>query len=128
MSPMTRNSFIFGAAMILLALGFFIPTQQKTALIPAAFGIGLVICGIIGLRGEHARKHAMHVAAAISLIGFLMIGRAIMVLVKTGTANLATIEIAIFSGISLVYMILCIKSFRDARIAREAAAKASASA
>ena len=125
MSPMTRNSFIFGAAMILLALGFFLATSAKTALIPAGFGIGLVICGVVGLKGEPARKHAMHVAAVLSLLGVLTIGRAIGAVVKH-TVNLATLEIAIFSGMSLVFMILCIKSFRDARKAREVAAKVAA--
>jgi hypothetical protein len=120
MSPMTRNAFVFGGLMIALAVGFYIPTAQKTALIPAAFGILLVIAGIIAMRGEHARKHAMHVAATVSLLGVLSVGMPISKLIKGTFSPLAVTEQFIFSALSLVFMILCIKSFRDARRARPA--------
>lgn len=123
MSPMTRNTFIFGTLMILLAIGFFIATGmvEKTALIPGAFGVLLLICGGIALKGESARKHAMHVAAMIGLIGVLTVGMAIAKIAK-GAFNIAAVEMLIFSGLSLVFLILCIKSFIDARKAREYAA------
>jgi hypothetical protein len=41
-----------------------------TALIPAFFGLPLVILGVLALQ-EGWRKHAMHAAVVVGLIGFL---------------------------------------------------------
>ncbi|MGE3809713.1 MAG: hypothetical protein AB7K24_34030, partial [Gemmataceae bacterium] len=63
----------FGGFLILLGAGFYFGTgmSSPTALIPAGFGVGFAILGAIGMKGDTARKHAMHVAAALGLIGCL---------------------------------------------------------
>lgn len=118
---MTRNSFIFGALMIALAIGFHVATgmASKTALIPAGFGAILLICGAVGLGGEKPRKHAMHVAAMVSLLGVLSIGRALPKLLQ-GDFSPAPLEMLLFAVLSLVFLILCIQSFIAARKARQA--------
>ena len=52
-------------------LGFSLGNEyaSPTALIPAGVGVVILICGLVGLRNEPARKHAMHAAVAIALLG-----------------------------------------------------------
>ncbi len=100
--------------------------SSRTALIPAAFGILLVMCGTLGLQKEW-RKHAMHVAAAIALLGALAsLGRLAM---KIGpwisgdpSVNGRAMFFLIMMGVlCAVYVGLSVYSFIAARKAREAA-------
>lgn len=87
-----------------------------TALIPAGWGILLALPGAVALAKESTRKHAMHVAAAIGLIGFLLAaGRLGMVLAKGGGSTLGQASLAAMALICLVFVVLCVKSFIDAR-------------
>ena len=68
---MARITILVGLLLVLLGVGFFAGTgmQHRTALIPAGFGIALIILGRQA-RSEARRKHAMHVAVLIALLGF----------------------------------------------------------
>lgn len=98
--------------------------KSKTALIPAAFGIPLLMCGTLAYL-ENLRKHAMHVAATIALIGgVLAAGRGAM---KVGAlfgddpvSQRAATMVIIMAVLCLGYVVLSIRSFRAARKAREA--------
>src|SRR5947209_18839802 len=61
-----------GAFLIVLGLIGYLGTGMVswTALIPAFFGLPLTILGVLALQ-EDWRKHAMHVAVIIGLVGFL---------------------------------------------------------
>ena len=99
---------------------------QFTALIPAGFGIGLLICGFLALN-EARLKHAMHGAAMIGLLGFLAgAGRGGMNLGKffAGDPELnmrSFVFVWLMAIICAVFVALCIRSFINARKAREAA-------
>jgi len=70
---MPTYALIFGSALVLLGLGGFLATgaYAVTALIPAFFGLPLVILGLVGLRGsERARRHSMHAAVLLAMLGF----------------------------------------------------------
>jgi hypothetical protein len=108
--------------LLLTALGFFsyfLTQVSVTALIPAFFGIVLLVLGFLA-RAEPMRKHAMHAASAVGLIGFI---GALMSLLRgpmearPALANISQIAMAVITG---VFVLLCIKSFRDARRARAA--------
>src|SRR5262245_11457786 len=78
----------FGALLSVLGVVFFFLSDPRapTALIPLAFGVPLLILGLIGRSGEKARKHAMHLAALIGLLGTLGgLGMAISKLIQQGT-------------------------------------------
>ena len=62
----------FGLALIALGIIGYIATDavSVTALIPAFFGIVLMILGWVA-RNERYRKHAMHVAAVVGVVGFV---------------------------------------------------------
>lgn len=93
-----------------------------TALIPAFVGVLLLIAALIGNRSETARKHAMHVALAIGLLGAL---GALMNVVKlpalfAGDAErpAAVVTSTIMFVLLVVYLVAGIRSFIKARAAR----------
>ncbi|MDX2080259.1 MAG: hypothetical protein SFU53_05695 [Terrimicrobiaceae bacterium] len=127
---MPKLAIVFGVLLDLLGTAAFLATGAShfTALIPVFFGTPLIICGILALSQPGIRKHVMHVAALFGLLGTL--GGLGMGLPKLGALLAGTaerplaIQLQIAMGVlSLVFVILCVKSFIDAR---RAAAKTSA--
>jgi lysylphosphatidylglycerol synthetase-like protein (DUF2156 family) len=111
----------FGVVLVALGLGFYFATGQvsPTALIPAGFGVVLALLGVIALK-ERLRKHAMHLAAMVGLVGFLI--PAVMGLPKlpallSGEAArpAAVVEQLIMAGLCLLFVLLCVRSFIVAR-------------
>lgn len=120
---MARITIVFGVLLIGLGLYGYFPDQESvTALIPSFVGGVLVICGVIALQ-DSARKHAMHAAVGVGLLGFLAAaGRAIPVAlsgeIKNPKAFGVITAMAVLCGI---FVALCVKSFIDARKARQKA-------
>lgn len=116
-------TIIFGALMIALGVGTYAATQTSlTALIPAAFGILFVLCGLIA-RKPSLRKHAMHAVAMLALIGTLSLGRVIPLILKGASVLQLGIAAQLIMGVlCLVLLVLCIRSFIQARRARTLAA------
>ncbi len=114
---------VAGLLLILTgAVGFGLSDDYaKTALIPAGFGVVLLVLAGVASRGGSARKHAMHGAAMVGTLGFLAAaGRLAMVLSKgTGTPLARGCSLAM-ALICAVFVAFCVKSFIDARRAREA--------
>ena len=124
---MPSTSIAFGALLILVGIIGAISAVSngkdfKTALIPAVVGIILLLLGLVARSKENLRKHLMHAAVIVALIGFLgaIFAPGIRNAVTTGhvgdyTSFLAQIAMAL---LCLVFVILCVKSFIDARKAR----------
>ncbi|MEO6846809.1 MAG: hypothetical protein ABI443_05150 [Chthoniobacterales bacterium] len=122
---MAKHSIFFGILLILVGAGGYIASHPHapTALIPAVIGLILVICGIVVLWNPNLRKHVMHVAALISLLGAIGSGMRAwphvgQLLHGTAPLPLATASQTITAVLCLAFLILCIKSFIDARRAR----------
>lgn len=103
---------------------FLTGAKSLTALIPAAFGTLILICGIVGALFHGARMHVMHLAALLGLLGALGgLGRGLPKLgaVISGSAEHPTAVImSIAMGVvCLVFLALCVKSFVDARILKK---------
>lgn len=102
------------------------PAKSITALIPAFFGVALVLCGLIGSAAPDMRKHAMHVAAMVSLLGVVgALFRPISTAIKGQELNFAGAPLRaqiIMAILSLIFLILCIRSFVQARILRKSSA------
>ena len=118
---MALTTILFGLLLVILGLvGYFgTGTSSVTALIPAFFGLLLLILGFVA-RAEHARKHAMHAASAVGLIGTLLaIGGLAMTPpgVRPAMAVYSQIAMALIMGI---FTALCVRSFIAARRARKA--------
>lgn len=92
---------------------------SPTALIPAIFGILLAIFGFVAKAKENLRKHIMHAAVIVGLLGFLGTATSFLKIpaLLNGTADRPAAVVAQLATaiISLVFVILCVKSFVDAR-------------
>ncbi|MFZ4115920.1 MAG: hypothetical protein ACOYK6_04240 [Chthoniobacterales bacterium] len=122
---MPTLSLIFGILLNLVGLlGFFgTGATHYTALIPCALGLLLIASGLVAYQ-EHLRRHAMHVAVLVSLIGLLGTASAFTKLPllldhaagdKT-PAFIAKIATALLCGI---FFLLCLRSFVQARLLKK---------
>ena len=120
MAPIT---LLFAVTYILLGLGGFVLTGSihKTALIPCAFGVLFILFGLLAFK-EKLRKHATHAAVLVALLAFLGTAKALVHLpdLVQGTAEkpAAIITQSVNAGLSLLYIILAVRSFIQARRAR----------
>ena len=122
---MPRITVIFSLLYIALGLGGFFLTGavHKTALIPAAIGVVLLVLGLLGGR-ENLRMHVMHAALLIGLLAFLGTAKGLFTLPAAfaGTAERpnAIYAQAATALLSVVYLGLGVRSFIAARRARAA--------
>jgi Ca2+/Na+ antiporter len=124
---MERFAILIGVLLCGLGLlGYFVPTAfgevgpegaSPTALIPAGIGAAILICGLIVTMAPHTRKHAMHLAAAIALLGAI---GGFMPLRRKGLdlSQASVVAAVIMIALCVIFVILCIRSFVRARIAR----------
>jgi hypothetical protein len=115
---MANVAVAFGAVLLILGVGGFLGSgmASMTALIPAAFGLLLLILGLIA-RDARRRRHAMHAAAMVGVLGFF---GTVSGLVKVITGNLgprpqAAMAQAAMAALMLVFVVLCVRSFINAR-------------
>lgn len=117
---MPSITIVLGAVLIILGLaGYFLTgTASLTALIPSAFGLLIVLAGLLA-RDERKRKHAMHAAVAVALLGFLGSVRGLLQLgaLFAGTAArpAAVVAQTIMAVLTLGYIVLAVRSFIKAR-------------
>lgn len=106
-------------AIILIIIGLwgaYATGWAPTSFIPVAFGVILVLLNG-GIQKEN--KVISHIAVVLTLLVLLALFMPLMKALDRG--GLAPIRIIIMQVSSLIAMIAFIKSFRDARKAREAA-------
>ena len=124
---MPATTIALGAALIVLGLAGYVLTGavSLTALIPAAFGVLLVLAGVLA-RNERMRMHAMHAAVLIALLGFLGSVRGLLrigdVFHATSARPAAIVAQAIMALLTLGYVVIAVRSFIQARRARRTAA------
>lgn len=118
---MAKTAMTFGVALIVLGLGGYFATgmQSWTAMIPAIFGVVLAILGGVAL-DANKRKHAMHAAAAVALLGFLGSVPGVIKVFKWlgGTEPArpaAVISQTAMAILMLIFVVLCVRSFIAAR-------------
>ncbi|MFK7790033.1 MAG: hypothetical protein AB8C95_11160 [Phycisphaeraceae bacterium] len=109
----------FGIALILLAIVFFFLTGSTTALIPVGVGLPIALCGLIAFK-DNLRKHGVHIALIFALLGVLATLGMIPRIITGKAPTLAAIEIILMGLISAAFIFMGVKSFRNARKAREA--------
>ncbi len=118
---MAKLTIAYGVIFILMGLyGYFgISNESITALIPTFFGIPMLFFGWMALNEKYL-KHAMHGAAVLTLLGFAgTVGGLIKFFKMLGGAEMerpaaVTVQ-AIMAVMCLVFLILAVKSFIDAR-------------
>ena len=117
---MPFTSIICGVLLILIgAIGYINGVINEkasvTALIPAFFGIVIAILGLVARSNEGLRKHLMHAAVVIGLLGFLLpLGR-VLSKISDFTLSAAVVSQLAMSAVCLIFVILAVRSFIEAR-------------
>ena len=122
---MPTTSIVSGVLLILLgiisyAFSLIDGHTSLTALIPAAFGLLLLIFGAIAKSNENLRKHLMHAAVLVGLLGFLIPAYRLLSRMNDVTVSLAVLSQAAMALICLFFVILSVQSFVNARRNRDA--------
>ncbi len=119
-------TIFYGEALVALGAISYVMTgaQHPTALIPAAFGFVLSSLGMIARKKENLRRHLMHVAVLISLLGLIATAKGIPkaiahfqgIVVERPAAQ---ISMAIMALLSAIYFWLALRSFVHARLLKK---------
>ena len=113
---MSKLTILFALGLGALGVGAWLAAGQSSimALIPAFFGVPLALAGLAARR-EGWRRHAMHAAALIALLGAGgALSRAIPA-VLSGELRLASVSQLLMGVALLAYLALCVRSFILAR-------------
>ena len=117
---MPFTSIACGTLLVLIgAVGYIygIMTEKPslTALIPAFFGVVMFILGAIARGKESLRKHLMHAAVVVALLGFILPAVRLLTKFSELTASAAVISQIAMALVCLLFVILAVKSFAAAR-------------
>ena len=117
-------TIVCGGLLILIGVAGYVygmmnGSASVTALIPAFLGLILVVLGAISSAKENLRKHLMHGAVTVGLLGFIATVSSFIKIpaLLNGTAERPAAVIAQLATavVCLVFVLLCVKSFVDAR-------------
>lgn len=125
---MAKLTQVFGVILVVLGAGYFFATgsSHPTALIPAAFGFVLFVCGLLANTEDAGRRMLwMHIAVTVGLLGFVFPAiRGGMALARsqylTPVQRVAAQEEIVMAVICAVFTGLCVRSFIVARVGRTA--------
>lgn len=116
-------ALLFGVLLLLTGVGGYAAFQTPTALIPVGFGVLLGICGLVG-RKESLRRHAMHAAAVVALVGFLPSAPGLLgipdLLAGEAARPAAVVLRSVMAVLCLGFLVVAVRSFIAARKARAA--------
>jgi len=129
---MGKITIVFGVLLVSLGVGIYgglsvtdDAAPSKTALIPAFFGLPVLLLGIVAL-SDRWRMHAMHLVAVLALLGMIApTARLGMQLARgASVAPLALTSMIVMVLLSAGLFAVCFKSFLDARRRRKAGEQA----
>jgi hypothetical protein len=114
-------AIFIGDALLVLGIAAYVLTDMVswTALIPAFFGLPIGVLGLGALRPTW-RKHAMHAAAVLALLGLLGSSTGVPKVLSLIAGNeverpAAAISQGIMAVLCLVFVVAAVKSFINAR-------------
>lgn len=123
---MPHVTIALGGLLFVLGIAGFVATGSShfTALIPAIAGGIFEALGAMSLVLPQQKKHFMHAAAMVGVLGFFGCIPGLIKLAKWagGTPperTAAVISQSIMAFLCLLFVILCVRSFVQARRARE---------
>jgi len=124
---MAKLTMAFGAVLVVLGVWGYVATgsAHPTALIPVWAGLLFVLFGLLA-NSENAKRRMiwMHVAVTVALLGFLGTIPAILDEIRMLRGvyfahPIAVREKATMSLLCLIFVLLCVRSFIEARKARK---------
>ena len=111
---------VVGFLLIVLGVSSYFGTGRTslTAMIPAYFGAVFLILALVA-RKPDARRHALHAAVALALIGALAVLPRVFAGISAGDFGRPAVMSQLATAIVLlIYVALGVKSFIEARRAR----------
>jgi len=124
---LAKLTIVFGILLIILGGGAFVALEHHPhTLIPAGFGLLLVIFGALANTPDSKRRMLfMHIAVTVGLLGFLGTIPGILATIRRAAGQIvaspvrdAAIVQTLMGTICLIFVILCVRSFIQARRAR----------
>jgi hypothetical protein len=120
---MAKLTIVFGILLIILGVTGFVYTgsAHPTALIPAAAGVLFIIFGALASSDNPKKRMLwMHISVTVALLLFLSLIRADIDVIRLSRGVSfphppAIIEKSATSLLSLLYVLLCVRSFINAR-------------
>jgi hypothetical protein len=127
---MAKVTIGFGVVLVLLGVWGYVATgsAHPTALIPTWAGVLFVLFGVLANSEDPKRRMLwMHIAVTVALLGFLgmipaMVDEVRMLRGVYFAHPIAVQEKATMSLLCLIFVLLCVRSFIEARKARKLAA------
>jgi thiol:disulfide interchange protein len=125
---LAKATNFFGSLLVILGLAGYLLTGHvhPTALIPALFGLILIVCGMAARTADDKRRKLwMHIAVTVGLLGFLATAKSIWQAIQlwrgvTFPYPAAIEEKAAMAIVCLIFTLLCVRSFITARRGRKA--------
>lgn len=111
---MPKNTLIFAALLLILGVGAYLFSGTQTALLPAYPGVLLAILGGLAIVFGNARRHLMHAAAVVALLGALAPAAALVI----RAAQMSPLALSINLGMLVLcvwLLVLMVRSFIAAR-------------
>jgi len=111
---MPKQTLVFAALLVTLGLGAFLMSGSRTALMPAYPGLLLAVLAGLAMAFEQARRHFMHGAAVVALLGAMAPAAALII----RAAEMSPLALSVNLGmlvLSAVLLVLMIRSFIAAR-------------
>jgi peptidoglycan/LPS O-acetylase OafA/YrhL len=124
---MLRLTLVIGGILTALGVVAYVGTgtTSVTALIPTLIGILLLGCGLVAARRPNARRHAMHAALLVALLGALgsltQVAKLGQLLAGTAERPTAIVVSTIMFVLLAVLLVAGVRSFVAARRARSQA-------
>lgn len=122
MNNMPKLSISVGIILVVLGLISYVATgaASATALIPSFFGIVFAILGLWAKKSESMRKHAMHAALLLAILGLGGSFSGLIAMIGAITGDMperpaAAIGQAIMAIVCIAFIAAGIKSFINAR-------------
>ena len=116
---MPKISVVFGILLSVLGLyGYFgMGMVSVTALIPLFIGVPIIILGVLAF-DEQKIKHSRHAASVLILLGLIGSLYRLAHKVLLGNIDESSIILILMSAICIIFLILAINSFIEARKVR----------
>ena len=124
---MAKITMLFGVLLIAISLAIWLCVDQVRSIsifIPAFVGLPLTLLGVGAAQAPDLRKHFMHGAVLIGLLGGLAaLGRGIPQVLKVirgeAVETLPLVSVWSMAILCFIYVGLCVQSFIAARRARQ---------
>jgi hypothetical protein len=114
---MPKPTLVFALLLMALGVGAFLFSGSRTALFPAYVGVLLAMLGGLALRFEGGRRHLMHGAAVIALLGALAPAATLAIRATQMSPLALTVNVGMLALCGAL-LVLMVRSFIAARQAR----------